>query len=98
MPLIILSTTALLNVCVTVDVFVLFYLVLVQSQTPFCEFRKKKSQCWCWLLTVDHVATCFPEIVFYFVRHISSEVFHRQTAVAVRNLTVKLRYSGSTLL
>lgn len=40
-PLKILSTTAVLNVCATV-VFVSFDLILVQSQTPFCEFREEQ--------------------------------------------------------
>lgn len=45
----------------------------------------------------------FPEIVFYFVRLISFEIFSKKkkkkkTAVTVRNLTVPQTTSGSTLL
>lgn len=85
-PLKILSTTAVLNVCVNIDVFVSFYYILVQSQSPFFEFRKEMwSQCWCWLLTADHVAACLPELVFFLVRHIKLRNFYRQTGVTFGN-------------
>lgn len=68
MPLKILSTTAVLKVCVTIDVFFLFtsYLKIYSVNS-----EKKTAG---WLLTVDHVSMCFSEFVgVFFCSKISTD-------------------------
>lgn len=95
-PLKILSTTALTNVCVNVNVF----LVLSHFSTiskSFCEFRTR-SQCWCRLLTANHVATFLRKLYFILWGSSALKFSPKKTAVTIRNLTVPQTTSGSTLL